>query len=66
MAGQGNAANLESDFIAPYVGKLMVYLDEVKIKSATAINEIKNCSRVDHLRLSSKIESIIEFTPGSL
>jgi hypothetical protein len=46
LSGHANAAGLENNFlITPFVGKLMVYIDEVKIGSAAAINEVKKLVR---------------------
>ena len=46
LAGVGSAAALENNFlITPFVGKLIVYIDEVKLSSAAAINEVKKLVR---------------------
>ncbi len=46
LAGVGSAIALENNFlITPFVGKLIVYIDEVKLSSAAAINEVKKLVR---------------------
>ena len=46
LAGVGSATALENNFlITPFIGKLIVYIDEVKLSSAAAINEVKKLVR---------------------
>ena len=46
LAGVGSAVALEGNFlITPFIGKLIVYIDEVKLSSAAAINEVKKLVR---------------------
>ena len=46
LAGVGSAIALENNFlITPFIGKLIVYIDEVKLSSAAAINEVKKLVR---------------------
>ena len=50
LAGQANAAALENNFvITPFIGKLMVFIDEVRIGSTAAINEVKKLVRETHI-----------------
>ena len=46
LAGVGSAIALENNFsITPFIGKLLVFIDEVRISSAAAINEVKKLVR---------------------
>ena len=55
LAGVGSAIALENNFsITPFVGKLIVYIDEVKLSSAAAINEVKKLVRETHVSGETK------------
>ena len=46
LAGVGSAIALENNFsITPFIGKLIVYIDEVRLSSAAAVNEVKKLVR---------------------
>ena len=50
LSGQANAAALENNFvITPFIGKLIVFIDEVRIGSTAAINEVKKLVRETHI-----------------
>ena len=51
MAGLANATSLtENKFlITPFIGKLITFIDEVKLESVGAINTIKNLARSDYV-----------------
>ena len=57
LAGQSNPASLENNFlITPFVGKLIVYIDEVRIGSAAAINEVKKLVRETRISGEAKFK----------
>ena len=57
LAGQGNPTALESNFlITPFVGKLIVFIDEVKLSSAAAINEVKKLVRETRISGEAKFK----------
>ncbi len=51
MAGQAQAADLSDNkfLITPFIGKLITFIDEVKLESVSAINIIKKLVRSDHV-----------------
>ena len=57
LAGQSNPASLETNFlISPFIGKLIVYIDEVRIGSAAAINEVKKLVRETRISGEAKFK----------
>ena len=55
LAGVGSAIALENNFsITPFIGKLLVFIDEVQISSAAAINEVKKLVR--ETRISGEVK----------
>ena len=55
LAGVGSAIALENNFsITPFIGKLLVFIDEVRISSAAAINEVKKLVR--ETRISGEVK----------
>ena len=53
----GSAIALENNFlITPFIGKLIVYIDEVKIGSAAAINEVKKLVRETRISGETKFK----------